>query len=114
MLTLETEKHSKTAVIFMVGALDLDGIRSLKDKIQELRKAGFINVVLDFSKVVTIKSSVLSELLTPLRALTIMQGQVGLCGMTVSTHRVMKTAPFYKSMKAFETKEDAVQAFEAA
>lgn len=112
MLKIEAEKPGKPVVLNLEGVFDLDGVKSLKDAMQDVRRSGSVFIVLDFTRVQQVQSTCLKEMLTPLRALILVQGRAGFCGMSQGVHRIIKTAPFYQSIDVFETKEEAVKKFE--
>ena len=109
MLNIESKPHGNLTIIKLSGDLDLDGATKLKEAIQESRKSGSLIVLLNFSDVTTVRSSVLHHLVAPIKAITLISGVVAVCNMSDSVNKFMKTAMFYSMLEIFENEEDAVE-----
>ncbi|MBI1388823.1 MAG: STAS domain-containing protein [bacterium] len=96
-------------VLDLTGTLDLDGINLLKEKIQEIRQGGATKIVLNFDRVNSVQSTVIPQLLTPIRALTLLKGRVAFAGMNDPVHKTVKTAMFYSIIIVSEDVESAVE-----
>jgi len=110
-MIMTISEHDDIVVFHLEGNLGLDAIRLLKDHLQQKRKDGILKIVLDFKEVSNVQSSVLKELLTPVRAMLFVQGIVGLCNMSKSIHRTLQTGLFYKGVLVYDTLDDALKAF---
>ncbi|RJP23444.1 MAG: STAS domain-containing protein [Candidatus Omnitrophota bacterium] len=108
MIEIKSRKADSVAILDLDGALDLDGSQLLKESIQQERKKGSMKILLNFTGVTSVMSAHLQNLLTPIRALTMIKGTVGLCGMTPSVQKTMRTAMFYKIVKVYETEAEAL------
>jgi stage II sporulation protein AA (anti-sigma F factor antagonist) len=108
MFKITENTNGNLTVLRLSGAMDLKGATALKEKIQEVRKAGAMNVILNFADVSSITSSVLQHLLTPIRALTLVRGVIALCDMSNSIQKILQTAMFYPMVNTYKCEEDAI------
>ncbi len=108
MIDARKREVDGVTVLDLSGTLDMDGFKLLKEKLQEVRQSGSIKIVLNMERIHSAQSTVLQGMLTPIRALTMMNGKIALSGMNESVHRVMKTGQFYQHVLVADTAEDAV------
>lgn len=110
MIEINVREHGKIGILDLNGALDRDGVQVLKETFQTVRKKGAMIVILNCSGVTTVLSSQLQFLLTPIRTLVSIKGQVVLCCMKENIHKIFKTAMFYSIVKVYQTEEEAIEA----
>lgn len=110
MIDARKREVDGVTVLDISGTLDLDGFNLLKEKLQEVRQSGSIKIILNLERLHSVQSTVLQGMLTPIRALTMMNGKIALTAMNESVHRVMKTARFYEHVLIEDSVEDAVEA----
>jgi stage II sporulation protein AA (anti-sigma F factor antagonist) len=108
MFKIDENTDGNLTILRLSGAMDLKGALALKEKFQEVRKAGAMNVILNLADVTSITSSVLQHLLTPIRALTLVRGVVALCDMSNSVQKILQTAMFYPMLNIYKCEEDAI------
>lgn len=108
MLKIEEQPHGNLTILKLEGDIDLTGALALKDRIQDVRKSGAMNLILNCAGVTTVSSSVLTHLLTPIRALTLVCGSFALCNMSRSVQKTMQTAMFYPLILAFDNEDEAI------
>jgi len=106
-MNINLEMNDDLTILNMDGALDINGIKTLKENMQTARQNKAKKVILNFEDVSTVQSSILKDLLTPLRAMTLVGGIVGICGMSTGVHKILQTGAFYQHVKVYENLEDA-------
>ncbi len=109
MLEIQTRKENNISILHLEGTLDLDGSQQLKETIQQERKNGAMKILLNFSGVSSVMSTHLQNLLTPIRALTMIKGTVAICGMSQSVQKVVEKGMFYQLAKIYKTEEEALE-----
>lgn len=108
MIDARKREVDGVTVLDISGTLDMDGFNLLKEKLQEIRQSGSIKIVLNLERLNSVNSTVLEGMLTPIRALTMMNGKIALASMSDPVHRVMKTSRFFEHVLVTDTVEDAV------
>lgn len=108
MLEIQKTKHNDVTVMRCAGSLDLDGAGELKKCMNDSRSEGNFKMVLNFAEVKNIQSSVLQQLVTPIRANTAIGGAIIFCHLSEPNHKTLKTAMFYPICKVFDTEEEAL------
>jgi len=111
MIKVEIRKKDKICIIDLNGALDLDGAKLLKESIEKARKESGGKILINFTGVRNVQSSVLQSLVTPIKVVASIGGIVGFFGMSPGVHKMMKSAMFYPIITVYETEEEGLAGF---
>lgn len=108
-IPIETE-HGVTVVELPVKELDAGNVSSLKADM-----AGILEqtsrVVMDLHRTQFVDSSGLGAILSFLRQVTARDGDLKLCGMTKQVRTAFELVRMHRIFDIFETREEAVRAF---
>ncbi len=108
MLEYDVKTEGGSSIVKLNGVLDLDGTKSFKDKISDIRKQGSMTIIANFEGVTAIQSAHLQQLVPPIRALTAIGGTMAFCCMNKGIYRTIETAMFFPLIKVYETVEEAI------
>ena len=109
MLKICRTEQDKIAILKCAGTLDLDGAAELKQKINEARADGYFKIIINGREISNINSSVLQNILTPIRVIVSIKGKIVFCELSEPCHKVIKTAMFYPIIKVCDTEEEAIE-----
>lgn len=112
MFQITKKEHDSDIVeISLRGIMDLDGAQDLKFYLQTLMEEQKKNVVINFRRVEKVNYSNLNILSKPIEELS-RKSSVALCCMSKQIANVVKTAPFYRKVQIFDSKDEALESFD--
>ncbi len=110
-MEFNTEKIGKVTVVKLLNeALDAGNSKEFKTNIEPLLKENK-QIVFDMSKVKFLDSSGCGSLLSCLRTLNSIDGDLKLCGLQNTVHALFELVRMHLIIEIFDTKEEAVAAF---
>ncbi len=89
--TVEQTVDGGIAILKVTGALDLNGMNELKDAISGARRTGALKIVIDLEEMTTLSSSLLQNIVAPVKAIFLMNGKVVVIN-TGKTERALKNS----------------------
>lgn len=113
MLDIKTRTVDEVKVMDLFGSIDLDGVRALKEKLQDLRKSGVSTLAINFENVQTAQSALLQQLVTPIRAQVGMGGKIAFCAMNSSVSKIIASSMIKPMIDIHETVEAAIAKYNA-
>lgn len=111
---METYMLETTLVVTLIGEIDHHtcvDIRQAVDKIYQKKRAK--NLLFDFERVTFMDSSGIGMLMGRYRLVAICGGTTGLYNVPSDIERILKMANIHKLMKAYTSKQEALQALKA-
>ena len=111
---METYMLDSTMVVKLMGEIDHHTcveIRQAVDRIYQKKRAK--NLLFDFEKVTFMDSSGIGLLIGRYRLVAICGGTTGLYNVPADIERILKMANINKLMKAYSSKQEALQALKA-
>lgn len=113
-MQIDTYMLDSTMVVVLNGEIDHHtcvGIRQAVDRIYQKKRAK--NLLFDFEKVTFMDSSGIGMLMGRYRLVAICGGMTGLYNVPGDIERILKMANIHKLMKAYTSKQEALQALKA-
>lgn len=113
-MQIETYMLDSTLVVALQGELDHHTCVEIRQEVdRKYQRKRAKNLLFDFEKVTFMDSSGIGMLMGRYRLVAICGGMIGLYNVPLEIERVLKMANIYKLMKAYTSKQEALQALKA-
>lgn len=113
MVELSSEQSGSVTIVMVSGSIDAITAAEVVEFLDEKLGAGNYKLVMDFSKVEYVSSAGLRVLLGTMKTTRSNDGDLRLASIADDVYDVLEMAGFTGILKIFDSRDEAVQSFEA-
>jgi len=110
-VNISVSKHGSCTVLKLNGRLDLNSSSRLKEQVKELASEGVVNLILDLSEVGFVNSSGLGTLVSILKDVRLVKGQMVLCNLAQYVQEIFEITQLSHIFDIYPTEEAALESF---
>lgn len=112
-MNISSESHDNCTLLRLEGRLDLNSSSKLKEQVKELVSEGSTNVVLELGGVGFVNSSGLGTLVSILKDVRIVKGQMVLCNLAQYVQEIFEITQLSHIFDIYATETEAMESMNA-
>lgn len=110
-MNISVSMHGCCNVLKLSGRLDLNSSSRLKEQVKDLMSEGAVNMILDLSAVDFVNSSGLGTLVSILKDVRLVKGQMVLCNLALYVQEIFDITQLSHIFEIYPTEEAALESF---